>query len=56
MVGRDGKLEIDTLVPRIARYQLSRFVGEWLTLRPDRFVFQLTPASLQAAAEQGFGA
>jgi hypothetical protein len=40
------------LVPRIARYQLSRF-GEWLTLRPDRFVFQLTPASLQAAAEQG---
>lgn len=52
LVGRDGKLEMTPLVPRIARYQLSRF-GEWHTLRPDRFVFQLTPASLQAAAEQG---
>ena len=52
LVGRDGKLEMTPLVPRIARYQLSRF-GEWLTLRPDHFVFLLTPASLQAAAEQG---
>lgn len=52
LVGRDGKLEMTPLVPRIARYQLSRF-AEWRLLRPDRFVFQLTPASLQAAAEQG---
>ena len=52
LVGRDGKLEMTPLVPRIARYQLSRF-AEWRSLRPDRFVFQLTPASLQAAAEQG---
>ena len=52
LVGRDGKLEMTLLVPRIARYQLSRF-AEWRSLRPDRFVFQLTPASLQAAAEQG---
>jgi len=52
LVDRDGKLEMTPLVPRIARYQLSRF-AEWRTLRPDRFVFQLTPASLQAAAEQG---
>ena len=52
LVGRDGKLEMTLLVPRIARYQLSRF-AEWRSLRPDHFVFQLTPASLQAAAEQG---
>ena len=52
LVGRDGKLEMTPLVPRIARYQLSRFT-QWRSLRPDRFVFQLTPASLQAAAEQG---
>ncbi len=52
MVGRDGKLDMTPLVPRFARYQLSRF-AEWIVLRPDRFVFQLTPASLQAAAEQG---
>jgi hypothetical protein len=52
LVGGDGKLEMTPLVPRIARYQLSRF-AEWSLLRPDRFVFQITPASLQAAAEQG---
>lgn len=52
LVGRDGKLEMTPLVPRIARYQLSRF-AEWRSLRPDYFVFQLTPASLQAAAAQG---
>ena len=51
LVGRDGKLEMTPLVPRIARYQLSRF-GQWRSLHPDRFVFQLTPASLQAAGEQ----
>ena len=52
LVGGNGKLEMTPLVPRIARYQLSRF-AEWRSLRPDRFVFHLTPASLQAAAEQG---
>lgn len=52
LVGGDGKLEMTPLVPRIARYQLSRF-AEWRTLRPDRFSFQLTPTSLQAAAEKG---
>lgn len=52
LVGRDGKLEMTPLVPRIARYQLARF-AEWRTLQADRYVFQLTPASLQAAGEQG---
>ncbi len=52
LVGGDGKLEMTPLVPRIARYQLSRF-AEWCLVRPDRFVFQFTPDSLQAAAEQG---
>ena len=52
LVGRDGKLEMTPLVPRIARYQLARF-AEWHTLQADRYVFQLTPASLQAAGEQG---
>ena len=52
LIGRDGKLEMTPLVPRIARYQLSRFT-EWHLVRPERFVFLLTPTSLQAAAEQG---
>ena len=52
LVGGDGKLEMTPLVPRIARYQLSRF-AEWHLLRSDRFLFQLSPASLQAAEEQG---
>ncbi len=52
LVGADGKLEMTPLVPRIARYQLSRF-AEWHLLRSDRFQYQLTPTSLQAAAEQG---
>ena len=52
LVGGDGKLEMTPLVPRIARYQLSRFT-EWRKLHVDRLLFQLTPASLQAAAEQG---
>ncbi len=52
LVGGDGKLEMTPLVPRIARYQLSRF-AEWRLLRSDRFLFQLSPASLQAAEEQG---
>ena len=54
LVGRDGKLEMTSLVPRIARYQLSRF-AEWRLIRPDQFVFQLTPVSLQASQEQGLG-
>jgi len=52
LVGGDGKLEMTPLVPRIARYQLSRF-AEWRALRQERFVYQLTPTSLQAAAGQG---
>ena len=52
VVGRDGKLEMTRLVPRIARYQLSRF-AIWLEIQPERFVYQLTPASLQEAAGQG---
>jgi hypothetical protein len=52
LVGSDGRLEMPPLVPRFARYQLSRFT-EWRRLGSDRFTYQLTPASLQAAAEQG---
>lgn len=52
IISRDGKLEMSPLVPRIARYQLSRFT-DWLSIQPAQFVYQLTPSSLQAAAEQG---
>jgi len=52
LVDRDGKLEMTPLVPRIARYQLSRF-AEWRLLRSERFTFQLTPTSLEVAAQQG---
>lgn len=48
----DGHLEVPRLVPRIARYQISRFCL-WEAEDESGYIYQLSPASLSAAAEQG---
>jgi hypothetical protein len=46
---------VPELVPRTARYQVSRFC-EWLTPKGNEHSYQITPASLQKAREQGLPA
>jgi hypothetical protein len=48
----DGSLDVPRLVPRLARYQVSRFC-DWKEETESVFKYQLTPTSLKAAAEQG---
>ena len=48
----DGRLVVPRLAPRLARYQVSRF-GLWVEESNERHVYQLTPASMSAAAAQG---
>jgi len=51
-VSADGVLTLTNRTPRIARYQFARF-SEWLEVSPKRYRIRLTPASLQASAQQG---
>lgn len=37
---------------RVARYQIAR-IGEWLGIEDGRYVYRLSPRSLETAAEQG---
>lgn len=48
----DGRLVVPRLAPRLARYQLSRF-GLWTEETSENYRYQLTPASLSEAADQG---
>jgi len=48
----DASLQAPRLVPRIARYQISRFCL-WEEETEALYRYQLTPASLSTAAEQG---
>lgn len=47
-----GMLSISAQVPRIARYQLSRF-GAWLPPNAGEFRYQISAAALEEAAAQG---
>lgn len=47
-----GMLEVSNRVPRITRYQLSRFC-EWVEIKPSLGRFRLSPASLKEAQTQG---
>ncbi len=51
----DGKLITSTHTPRLARYQLARFCL-WTGESEKDYTYQLTPASLGAAAGQGLKA
>ena len=48
----DGKLTASPLTPRLARYQVSRFCL-WVDETPTKYTYQLSPASLAKAADQG---
>ncbi len=48
----DGSLKVPRLVPRLGRYQISRFCN-WEEETEKEYRYQLTPASLKAASEQG---
>lgn len=48
----DGKVRVKSDVPAITAYHLARF-GDWEEIRPDRWAFRLTPASLRLAKEKG---
>jgi hypothetical protein len=48
----DGILIAKPLTPRLARYQISRF-SLWMDESESEYTYQLTPASLKAASQQG---
>ena len=48
----DGVITAGRFTPRLARYQISRFCL-WAGERMDQYTYQLTPASLRQAADQG---
>jgi hypothetical protein len=47
-----GKIVMTDRSPRLARYQISRFV-EWLEVSPSSGSYQITPRSLSKAKDQG---
>jgi hypothetical protein len=51
-VASNGKIVAGRLVPRVVRYQLSRFC-EWDEEKPDEYRYHVTPRSLTKAKEQG---
>jgi hypothetical protein len=51
-VSSDGSLQVPRLVPRLARYQISRFCL-WEEETEQYYRYHLAPASLTAAAKQG---
>jgi hypothetical protein len=48
----DGKITVPRFVPRVVRYQVSRFC-EWEESKKDEYRIQLTPASMKMATQQG---
>jgi len=48
----DGIITAGRFTPRLARYQVSRFC-EWVGEEMEKYTYQLTPASLRQAADQG---
>lgn len=51
-VASNGRLRVERLAPRTARYQLARFC-EWEPEQADEYRYRLTPGSLKRAREQG---
>jgi hypothetical protein len=51
----EARLRVSRLAPRAARYQISRFCT-WEKLDHNIYRFRITPASLEAAKEQGLKA
>jgi hypothetical protein len=51
-VSSQGKITVPRFTPRSARYQVSRFC-QWLEPGVDEYHYQITPASLHRAGQQG---
>jgi len=51
-INADGELLLSRYTSREVRYQVARF-GEWKVSSIDEYLYQLTPASLQRARDQG---
>ena len=48
----NGRIIVSRLTPRIARYQIARFC-DWVDESDEKYIYQITPASLTMAANQG---
>jgi len=51
-VSSNGKITIERIVPRVVRYQVSRFC-EWEEPKKDEYVYRVSTRSLAHAKEQG---
>jgi hypothetical protein len=51
-ISSNGRISASRLVPRAARYQLSRFC-EWDEEQPEEIRYHITPGSLAKAKDQG---
>ena len=51
-VASNGRISVPRLVPRVARYLISRFC-EWDEERPDEYRYHVTTGSLKKAQQQG---
>ncbi len=51
----DGRIMASRLTPRLGRYQISRFCL-WVDETEEHYTYQLTPASLEKARDQGLKA
>lgn len=49
-IGSDGRIFVPRLARRSSRYQAARFT-EWQPMKQDRYIYKITPASLDAAGE-----
>jgi hypothetical protein len=54
-VASNGRISVDRLTPRVARYQVARFC-EWDDEKEDEYRYRVTPKSLKRAKEQGLKA
>jgi hypothetical protein len=55
IVASNGRISVERLAPRVARYQVARFC-EWDAEMDDEYRYRITPRSLKRAREQGLKA
>ncbi|GAB4504119.1 MAG: hypothetical protein Fur0043_11120 [Anaerolineales bacterium] len=51
-VASNGRILVERMASRVARYQIARFC-EWEQPKADAYAYRLSPASLERAARQG---
>lgn len=53
VVASNGRITVERLAPRTARYQIARFTDWETSTHPDEYRYRVTTRSLKRAAEQG---